>query len=115
MAFVSGEAFLGSNHLPPLHEEITLLAKIMATVPEQVEKVQEARNNLLNAKKGGNQHALLDTAGVIGFFASITIIVDATGHYSDEFPNDLARLGTFLSAGHRMRSTLGSLWTLKKD
>jgi hypothetical protein len=29
------------------------------------------------------EHALYDTAGIIGFFATITIVVDFSGHFSE--------------------------------
>ena len=44
-------------------------------------KILVAREALL-AKS--NEHVLLDTAGIIGFFATITVVVDFAGHYSDD-------------------------------
>ncbi|CAE7172364.1 unnamed protein product [Symbiodinium microadriaticum] len=76
---VSETALLGGGQ-HPLHQEIAALAHAVAS-PENAAKILVAREALL-AKS--NEHVLLDTAGIIGFFATITVVVDFTGHYSDD-------------------------------
>ena len=49
------------------------------------------------------QHAVLDAAGVIEFFASVTRVVDLTGHYSDDFPKAIYKIGRLLSFCQRVR------------
>lgn len=44
------------------------------------ERINTAARSL---EKSGGEHALLDAAGVVGFFAAMTIMVDSSGHSSD--------------------------------
>jgi len=53
------------------------VARCAAEEPECPEKIATAARELMAA---GGEHAMLDTAGVVAVFATITIIVDATGH-----------------------------------
>ena len=69
-------------------------------MPESNQGVDQARKELCHV---ANQHAMLDAAGVIGFFASVTRIVDLTGHYSDDFPKAIYKIGRLLSFCQRIR------------
>jgi hypothetical protein len=102
MANLSGEAIFGENGVP-YREEISSLAKSVGD-GEPEEKVKEARDAL--AKVAGNDHAVLDTAGIVGFFASITKIVDFSGHYSDDIMKMVDRMSNVLSGARRIRQTL---------
>lgn len=62
MALVAETALLGGQH--PLHDEISALAIAVAS-PETPEKIGLARKALAERS---NEHALLDAAGIIGFF-----------------------------------------------
>jgi len=98
MALVSETALLGAHH--PLHDEISALAAAVAS-PESQEPIRLAREAL---REKGQEHALLDVAGIIGFFATITIVVDFTGHKSEEFAQLLTRMASIIDLGRRVRS-----------
>mmetsp|Transcript_39806 Transcript_39806/g.96081 ORF Transcript_39806/g.96081 Transcript_39806/m.96081 type:complete len:105 (+) Transcript_39806:954-1268(+) len=95
MAYVAGEAILGEK--PPHWEELSALGRAVALK----EGVYEAAEAL---KAVSNEHAVYDASGIIGFFASITKIVDFTGHYSDTFPSRLERVGAVLNGARYIRS-----------
>jgi len=59
--------------------ELEAFGEAMGSCPPDVAKLAAARNDLLLV---GGEHALLDAAGVVGMFLSITKIVDCTGHRS---------------------------------
>ncbi|CAE7949525.1 DnaJ-like subfamily B member 8 [Symbiodinium microadriaticum] len=52
-------------------------------------RIRTAREALLAES---NEHALLDTAGIIAFFATITIVVDFAGHFSPHLVNVLNKM-----------------------
>ena len=97
MAFVAGEAILGEK--PELWKELSALGRAIALnqgVPEATAALQAV----------SNEHALYDASGVIGFFASITKIVDFTGHYADDYPRILEKVGGILSGARRVRHSI---------
>lgn len=102
MANLSGEAILGEDSIP-YRTEIAALAKAVGD-GEPEDKVRLAREALIKAS--GNEHSVLDTAGIVGFFASITKIVDFSGHYSDDIMNLVDRMSAVLTASCRVRQTL---------
>lgn len=54
----------------------------------------------------GNDHAVLDAAAVVGFFASITKIVDFSGHYSDDLMKFLEKMEKVLSGARKVRMVI---------
>ena len=66
-----------------MHRSGLHVSLVCATVltPRKVDRIRVAREALLAAS---NEHALLDTAGIIAFFATITTVVDFAGHYSTQ-------------------------------
>mmetsp|Transcript_18736 Transcript_18736/g.44018 ORF Transcript_18736/g.44018 Transcript_18736/m.44018 type:complete len:107 (+) Transcript_18736:1004-1324(+) len=100
MADVAEVALVG-GHMP-LHDEIATLGRSVAS-PDQMELIRQARNALLEKS---NEHVLLDTAGIIGFFATITLVVDFAGHYSDKITNMLAAMSKILSGARQVRQAL---------
>lgn len=101
MARGAETALLGWQH--PLHDEISALAIAVAS-PETPEKIGLARKALAERS---NEHALLDAAGIIGFFATITILVDFTGHSSQEFVKMFQRMAKIIATGRRIRCMIG--------
>mmetsp|Transcript_6672 Transcript_6672/g.11823 ORF Transcript_6672/g.11823 Transcript_6672/m.11823 type:complete len:115 (+) Transcript_6672:1051-1395(+) len=99
MANVAGEAILGEK--PPLADELAAFGQAVASGDEK--QVTMGRAALLAAR---NEHAVLDSAAIIGFFSSITKIVDLSGHYSDDLAKALDKMGKFLSAARSIRITL---------
>jgi len=97
MADVSETALLGGHH--PLHNEISALATAVAS-PEDMERIRTAREALLAES---NEHALLDTAGIIAFFATITIVVDFAGHFSPHLVNVLNKMAKVISSARVAR------------
>jgi len=73
----------------------------VASTPENAWEAQKAREALVTA--AGNNHALLDTAGVIAFFTTITTVVDFSGHYNEAVVLVLDRITQILQAGRQMR------------
>lgn len=85
----------------PLHTEIAALAAVVAANPENAQKAQDARDALVSA--AGNRHALLDAAGIIAWFATITTVVDFSGHYNSKVIVILDRIASILRAGRKLR------------
>jgi len=94
MAYVTGEAILGTH--PPHWNELYELGRAVA----QNEGVTEAAAALQAVT---NEHALYDASGVVQFFATITKIVDFTGHYLDDLTNICFTIGGILSVARRVR------------
>lgn len=98
MQTVAETAVLGGG-VHPLHDEIGALVRAVAA-PEDMEKIAQARKALLEK---GNEHALYDTAGIIGFFATITIVVDFSGHFSEDLMKMFDKMANIISGGRKMR------------
>ncbi|OLP88170.1 hypothetical protein AK812_SmicGene30559 [Symbiodinium microadriaticum] len=81
--------------------KISALAAAVASPEKSQEPIRLAREAL---REKGQEHALLDVAGIIGFFATITIVVDFTGHKSEEFAQLLTRMASIIDLGRRVRS-----------
>ena len=101
MVGVTGAA-LGSVDDIPLKEELSRLAKAAAGVDSS--ELQQARDALVKA--AGNDHALLDAAGVAAFFCSITKIVDFSGHHGSMLPQILGVVCKVLSGARCVRKTI---------
>mmetsp|Transcript_83656 Transcript_83656/g.116270 ORF Transcript_83656/g.116270 Transcript_83656/m.116270 type:complete len:112 (-) Transcript_83656:198-533(-) len=101
MQNITETALLGAYH--PLHNEIGALAAAVAN-PEDVEKIAQARKELVEKS---NEHVLYDTAGIIGFFATITIVVDFTGHFSQDLKKLFDIMASIISSGRVMRQKIG--------
>ena len=103
MAYLGGEAVRGEK--PPLTLELESLGKAIASG----EGITEAREALRRASS--NDHAVYDAAGIIGLFASMTKIVDFTGHYSPDLPIMLDRLGKVVSRARHTREQVKLFFT----
>ena len=97
MADVSETALLGGHH--PLHDEIGALAFAVAS-PENMDEIRAARKALLAQS---NEHVLLDVAGIIAFFATITTVVDFGGHFSPGLINTLNKIAKVISGARVAR------------
>lgn len=86
----------------PLNDEICALSAAVAA-PEKVDAIETSRQALL---KSSNEHVLYDVAGIIGFFAVITIVVDFAGHYSPGLAQGLWAAAGFLNKARAVRQTL---------
>mmetsp|Transcript_34045 Transcript_34045/g.41928 ORF Transcript_34045/g.41928 Transcript_34045/m.41928 type:complete len:109 (+) Transcript_34045:711-1037(+) len=97
MQNVSELALLGGHH--PLHDEIGALARAVAS-PENRNEIARARKELLEKS---NEHALYDVAGIIGFFATITTVVDFAGHFSGDMVKIFDKLSSVIAGAREMR------------
>lgn len=95
MAYVTGEAILGTH--PPHWNELYGLGRAVALN----EGVAEAAAALQAVT---NEHALYDASGVIQLFATITKIVDFTGHYYEDLTNLCFMMGGIISVARRVRN-----------
>jgi hypothetical protein len=102
MAALSGEAVCGEKEVDFL-AEISALAQAVGN-GESEANLAKARDAIIKAT--GNEHALLDVAGVVGYFDSITKIVDFSGHYSDKIMKKVETLAMIVSEARKIRKTL---------
>ena len=102
MATVAGTAIMGTE--PPLAEELKAFGEAIANGTDT--ELEEARSRLHNAAGGGarGDHAVYDAAAVVGFFASITKVVDLTGHYDPTLMKMLEKMGRVLSTARSVRT-----------
>lgn len=99
MAAVSGKAIMGED--PPLTNELKAFGQAIASGnPNEIAKTRQA---LLDAS---NEHAVLDASVVVGFFASITKIVDFSGHYSNDLMVMMETMEVVLSGARKVRRFL---------
>ena len=76
-------------------------SRILSCCVRNAQKAQDARDALVSA--AGNRHALLDAAGIIAWFATITTVVDFSGHYNSKVIVILDRIASILRAGRKLR------------
>ena len=69
-------------------------------VPEEKEGYQKARQELLEAS---NDHAVMDVAAIIAFFAMITKVVDVNGFHNPLVTNAMSRACTLLIYARAIR------------
>jgi hypothetical protein len=96
MAAVSGFAIMGED--PPLTTELKAFGQAIARGDPT--EIATTRQTLLDTS---NEHAVLDAAAVVGFFASITKIVDFSGHYSNELVVMLEKMAVVLDRARKTR------------
>ena len=100
MAAVSGKAIMGQD--PPLNDELVAFGKAIASGDPKL--IAETREALRLA--AGNDHAVLDAAAVVGFFASITKLVDFSGHYNNDLMKFLEKMEKILSGARKVRMAI---------
>lgn len=100
MAALGGKVVMGE--VPPLVPEIEAFGK--AVSGGNPNEIEEARKALRDA--AGNEHAGLDAAAVVGFFASITKIVDFSGHYDLELSKMMQKMEKVLGGARTVRMFL---------
>ena len=109
MTVVTGPALLGDDERHPLQDEIVAFADAIGSNGGGgggEDAIAKARTALLQAS--GNRHALYDVAGILGFFSSMTKVVDFTGHYTDKMSQVMHRVATMLTTGRQMRQCLSN-------
>ena len=100
MAAASGKAIMGED--PPLNDELVAFGKAIASGDPKA--IAETREALRVA--AGNDHAVLDAAAVVGFFSSITKIVDFSGHYADDLMKFVGKMEKILSGAREVRMAI---------
>lgn len=88
---------------PPLSEELAAFGAAVASGDAAV--LEDARSKLHEAAGGGTygDHTVYDAAAVVGFFASITKVVDLSGHYDSSLMGMLETIGNTLRKARRVR------------